>query len=134
MGLDIIGRSPISIKATTWQKQHEELWDLLVPGRGKAQTMQGEMIRIVGKVLHEILDNGGVNWDHDYVQMVEALHKFLQMNSGMEAGLVEEACNLTKKISPRSGKKELYRLNELVVQWVIANPEPVKLGDEDYNR
>lgn len=31
-------------------------------------------------------------------------------------------------------KKALYRLNELVVQWVIANPEPVKLGDEEYNR
>ena len=56
------------------------------------------------------------------------------MGSGIESGLVEEACNLTKKISPHSSKKELYRLNELVVQWVIANPEPVKLGDVDYDR
>ena len=128
------GTSVISIKATTWQKQHEELWNMLVPGKGKAQTMQGEMIRIVGKVLYEILDNGGINWDDDYRQMLRTLHTFLQMGSGIESGLVEEACNLTKKISPHSSKKELYRLNELVVQWVIANPEPVKLGDVDYDR
>lgn len=128
------GTSIISIKATTWQKQHEELWNMLVPGKGKAQTVQGEMIRIVGKVLHEILDSGGINWDEDHQKMLRILHTFLQTGSGMESELVEEACNLTKRISPRSDKKELYRLNELVVQWVMANPKPVKLGDVDYDR
>ena len=107
---------------------------MMVPGKGKAQTMQGEMIRIVGKVLYEILDNGGMNWDDDYRKMLRTLHTFLQTGSGMESELVEEACNLTKRISSRSGKKELYRLNELVVQWVLANPKPVKLGDVDYDR
>jgi len=31
--------SPIHATATTWPKQHQELWDLLVPSSGPAGTM-----------------------------------------------------------------------------------------------
>ena len=59
------GITQISVKGKRWQEQYDELWNMLVPGNGKAKTIQGEMIRIAGKVTHEILDNGGISWDDD---------------------------------------------------------------------
>ena len=44
-------KSQISVKGEKWQDQYNELWNMLVPGNGKANTIQGEMIRIVGKRL-----------------------------------------------------------------------------------
>lgn len=31
-------------------------------------------------------------------------------------------------------KKTLYRLTELIVDWILANPTPILLGDVDYKR
>ena len=128
------GKSKIVVKADTWQKQHNELWNMLVPGRGAANTVQGEVIRIVGKSLREILDNGGMNWDEEYRKMMKALTEYFHMANGMDAALVDEACSLAKNVSSRSSQKMLYRLNELAVKWVIANPEPLSLGKVEYNR
>ncbi|MFR1310340.1 MAG: hypothetical protein ACLSCO_16680 [Gallintestinimicrobium sp.] len=60
------GKTRIEIHAKSWQKQHAELWNLLVPGSGHAGTVQGEVVRISGKLAYELLDNGGINWDADY--------------------------------------------------------------------
>ncbi|MDK8193797.1 hypothetical protein QP794_27315 [Paenibacillus sp. UMB7766-LJ446] len=60
------GTAPIQITATTWSKQHQELWEYLIPPQGHAQTVQGEVIRITGRVSHEVLNNGGGNWDAEY--------------------------------------------------------------------
>ncbi len=48
------GVSPIIVSGTTWQKQFEELWELLIPSNGSAKTIQGEVVRIAGKVRDEI--------------------------------------------------------------------------------
>ena len=46
----------------SWKKLSNELWDLLVPLDNQAETLQGEAIRITGKVAYEVYDNGGINW------------------------------------------------------------------------
>ena len=43
----------------------------------QASTLQGEVIRISGKLSQEILDNGKMNWDKEYLQMVQALLGYL---------------------------------------------------------
>lgn len=43
------GTSPITVCTKCWQAQHNELWNLLIPSQGHAQTIQGEVIRITGK-------------------------------------------------------------------------------------
>lgn len=128
------GKSKIVVKSDTWQKQHAELWDMLVPGRGVAGTIQGELIRIVGKALYEILDNGGINWDDEYRKMMKAMINYFHMADGLESNLVEEACNLAKNVSSRSDEKMLYRLNELTVKWIVANPDPIALEQVEYKR
>lgn len=124
----------ITVKSGIWQTQYEELRQKLVPGSGKAETLQGEMIRIVGKVTYEILDNGGMNWDAEYRKMIDALVGYLNQNGKMDQSLVDEACKIAKKVNTSSDKGELYKLTELVVQWVICNSLPKKLGEVDYNR
>ncbi len=126
------GTSPITVTSSRWQDQYNELWNTLVPGSGKAKTVQGEMIRIVGRVTNEILDNGSINWGDDFKLMLETYSKFLDMNKTLELGLVEEAKRISKSIFSKSDKPELYRLTEITVQWVIANPKPIPLGKVDY--
>lgn len=46
---------------------------MLVPDKGHAFTVQGEVIRIVGKVTRELLDNGSINWDSEYEKLTQAL-------------------------------------------------------------
>lgn len=124
------GESPIVAKANAWQEQHEELWNLLVPGSGHASTVQGEVIRIIGKLCHEILDNGGMNWDREYRKLVKALGDFLRM--GVPAS--EEVLSLARQIGVDSDQKQLYLLNEECVKWVLANPNPIQLGAVKYRR
>ena len=61
------GVSPIQIPDEDDENRaFQMLWDFLVPSCGKAQTAQGEVIRIAGRVQHEFLDNGCINWDEDF--------------------------------------------------------------------
>jgi hypothetical protein len=47
------GASPISVPDGAWPKQHDALWQLLVPGSGSVGTAQGEVIRVSGRLAHE---------------------------------------------------------------------------------
>lgn len=129
------GVSPIRVKATRWQDQFEELWNLLVPPSGHAPTVQGEVVRIAGKVTREILDNGACNWSRDYKKLPQALPGYLAQGNTLEAPLAEEAVRLAKGIGAESDEEELYRLSELVVAWVLRNPEPIAMPERvDYKR
>lgn len=128
------GTARIVVKGTRWQEQYDELWNMLVPGSGKAKTVQGEMIRIVGRVTHEVLDNGGINWDDDFRAMLGALQEFLKKNQSLEEELVEEAVSIAKQVTASTEKKALYRLTEITVNWVVANADPIPLGEVNYWR
>lgn len=128
------GLSPISVNAKTWQKQHGELWELLVPGSGSCQTVQGEVIRITGKAADEIFRNGGGNWDRDYNKMVRSLNDYFMLGKPLPQEQLTETKQLTKAISGGNGDEELGRLSELAVQWVLLNPVPLKLETPDYKR
>ena len=128
------GVSAITVRGNTWKEQYNELWAKLVPASGRAQTVQGEMIRIIGKVSYEILDNGGLNWDDDYRKMLKALSGFMSSFGSSGNAPVDEANRIVKEISASSEEKSLYRLTEIIVNLVVANPQPVPLGDVTYER
>ena len=54
-----------------------ELWEDLVPERGQASSMQGEILRAVGRLAGEDRRNGCVNWDSYYDELVEFLRTSL---------------------------------------------------------
>jgi hypothetical protein len=121
----------ITVSATTWPDQFEELWSQLVPPGGAASTEQGEAIRIAGKLSREILDNGAINWNSDFGAMADQLVGYL--SNRITVGSAREVKRLGALVRRGVGDKaELYRLTELTVAWVLANPRPVPLGSTSY--
>lgn len=127
------GKSRITVSETTWQKQHGELWNLLVPGSGHANTIQGEVIRISGRLGYEILDNGCVNWDKDFKAMAQAFLAYVQMGNPLSKAEIAEVSAIVRSIR-NAYEKEIDRLTQLGVKWVLLNPEPIAVGEVAYRR
>ncbi|WP_342571844.1 ankyrin repeat domain-containing protein [Paenibacillus sp. FSL R5-0749] len=128
------GTTPIQVKETTWPKQHQELWEYLVPAQGHAQTVQGEMIRITGRVSHEVLDNGGGNWDSEYRKMLDALIRHLGTGEPLTPALLQEASDLVSRLHDGYDFDAPARLSELAVLWVVTNPQPIAMAQPEYTR
>lgn len=130
------GASKIIIKAKkNWQKQHDELWNFLVPNAGAARTVQGEVIRITGRISGEMFQNGGGNWDADYRKMTDALLRHFASGVALSPEDLEKAASLATIIRPcGDGYDESLGLSELAVKWVLQNPEPIPLSKINYRR
>ena len=124
----------VSLKSTGWVHQFDELWGLLVPKSGQADTIQGEIIRVVGKLSHEILDNGANDWDKDYNKMLAELENYFAIENDADKETAQEAIALSKKISKKSSYEDLSKLTSLAVKWVVANPTLIKIGRVSYDR
>jgi ankyrin repeat protein len=125
------GHSPVVVKANTWQTQHEELWNLLVPSQGPAATVQGE-IRISGRIADELHRNGGANWDADYKTMADAFLEHVQGGKPLSPPDLAEAAAVVAAVKRETG--DTGRMAELAVKWVMQNPDPVKLNPPSYRR
>jgi hypothetical protein len=119
------GKSPIVVTARSWQKQHGELWGLLVPSQGHAATIQGEVIRISGRIGHELDGNGAINWDSDFDQMADAFRAYVAAGNPLSPSDLADAATVIQAVKRRSG--EAARLCELAVAWVLLNPMPIAL-------
>lgn len=128
------GASSITVSTKEWQAQHHELWSLLVPSKGHAKTVQGEVIRITGKVSYEILDNGGTNWDNQFRKMLKSLIHYFSLGTPLNPPLLQEAAALAKELNSGNGKDQPARLCELAVHWVLSNPNPSTMEQPDYTR
>jgi hypothetical protein len=126
------GVSPITVTTTQWEDQHEELWQFLVPGTGAASTVQGEVIRISGRIGDEIHRNGGANWDRDYNLMADAFVQLVQMGAPFEPVDLDLAKSLVAEVKRREGEPD--ELARLAVKWVLQNPTPIKLQRPAYRR
>ncbi|NHZ41659.1 ankyrin repeat domain-containing protein [Massilia aquatica] len=126
------GRSPITVAAGHWQAQHQELWDALVRPEGYAATVQGEVIRISGRIARELDGNGGCNWDSDYKRMAEALLGHVQSGQPLPAPALAEFAALIGAAKRQSC--DTARLAELSVAWVLLNPQPVAMEKPAYRR
>ncbi|RZJ72859.1 ankyrin repeat domain-containing protein [Flavobacterium sp.] len=127
------GKSQISVDSKTWQKQHQELWELLVPGSGSANTVQGEVIRITGKIARELLDNGAVNWDSDYKKMTNAFVQYVQRGKALATSELDKVKIVAVEVNARNDEN-VYTLSELAVKWVLLNPDPIALDAVGYDR
>lgn len=130
------GVSPIIVSGTSWQNQFEELWEFLIPSSGSAKTVQGELVRIAGKVRDEIYRNGGGNWNTDFKKMLDTFLIYLKSEKTLSNDEIEKASLLVQEIR-KSGDAETDELNflcELATKWVILNSTPVKLDKINYKR
>lgn len=120
------GSSPIVVPEGGWKEVYTALWDSLVPSSGRAQTAQGEAIRISGRIGYEILHNGGGNWDRAYKNLVDGLSDILGSGVSLPDGELSEA-RQHLDVLRRAVHDEfaINRVSELVVAWVRLNLSPI---------
>lgn len=130
------GSAPILVKEGTWEEQYEELWSFLIPSSGTAKTVQGEVIRIPGRVRDELDRNGGVNWDRDYRKMLQALPQYLSLGIPLSEQELAETKELIAQVHGKDFDDEprLDRLCQLAIAWIKQNPEPLLLEKTSYKR
>ncbi len=120
-------------------KAFQMLWDYLVPPSGKAQTAQGEIIRIAGRVQHEFLGNGCVNWDKDFQKMLDAFLKYLQLGNGFNEEDLIIAQTLVELLKENGEKcfiddRLTSTLCSCAMAWVKQNLEVIVPLEAKYNR
>ena len=130
------GSAPILVKEGTWEEQYEELWSFLIPSSGAAKTVQGEVIRIPGRVRDELDRNGGVNWDRDYRKMLQALPQYLSLGISLSDQELAETKELIAQVHGKDfdDGPRLDRLCQLAIAWIKQNSEPLLLEKTSYKR
>ena len=123
----------------TEKEEFQSFWDLLVPPKGKAETAQGEVIRIAGRIEYEFLDNGCINWDEDFKKMLDAFLRYVQLGNGFSGDDLSSA-ELLVHLLKDNGDKGFIDDNlttvlcSCAIAWVKQNPEAIPLLDADYIR
>lgn len=128
------GVSPIVITEEDFSRQYQKLWDYLVPPHGRAKTAQGEAIRIIGRVSHEILDNGGMNWDGEFRKMLRVLSEYLKLGHPLPEEDLTDVIRLTRALRDGRGEDEPEALCAYAVAWVLKNPDVLPPLPADYDR
>jgi len=126
------GQATIHIEGEDWSEQYDFLWDLLVPATGAAATVQGEAIRIVGRIDQELQDNGGINWDHDFNRMAESFAGFIQLGNPLPLEDMQLLQKNAKLLKQKRADSSL--LKKLLVKWIQLNKEPIPLLEVPYKR
>ena len=125
------GQSSIILTGDTWEKRYMQAWDSLVPSSGSATTVQGEVVRIAGRVNDELLRNAMGNWDKEYRKMLTAMSGYLQQGNALSESELAEVADIQKHILEDDGTGS-QRLCELATAWVVQNPQPIALGKVNY--
>ena len=120
-------------------KVFQILWEYLVPPCGKAQTAQGEIIRIAGRVQHEFLGNGCINWDSDFEKMQDDFLRYLQLGNGFKEDDLKVAGVLVELLK-ENGEKSFIddrltsTLCSCAMAWVKQNPKVIIPLEAEYTR
>ncbi len=101
------GVSPIVINAQE-ENIFAALWQQLVPGIGAANSLQGEVIRIAGKIIYELDGNGGINWDADYKKMADAFLEYVSQGNALPNSCWKKLACLLHYLRKRKGSRTVW--------------------------
>lgn len=116
-----------------WKRLHAALWDELVPPRGAAPTVQGELVRCIGSLTDEAYRNGNINWSERQVDQIATLRAHLLDGTFSATRTAELSTLLTRLGHHRrpdlSGDgSPHYRVTEAVVAWCLRHRTLIPLG------
>jgi hypothetical protein len=80
----VIVRSEVDDWVERLDNKNSDLWKELVPETGEANTVQGELVRAIGRLQSECFRNGMMNWGDSsghYEVFTEFVHKTLKIES-----------------------------------------------------
>jgi hypothetical protein len=120
------------MKPYSWKQEQARLWEALVPANGQAATMQGEIIRIVGKLTDQAFRNGNLNWDAEHEKMwrfagrcLDDQATFSEEDRALIKEKIEEIIRDNDTPDLRGDGCCYYIIGEKAVDWCLAHPVPI---------
>jgi hypothetical protein len=115
--------------------EYWRLWDDLVPESGQADTVQGELVRAIGRLAGELSRNGNMNWDDGFRRFVRYLRQHLMNPSAFgkpardqideDLREIEEVGEGTASYSAWDRECAYDRVTDRVVEWCRLHPDPI---------
>ena len=116
-----------------YQSEYDALYQRFVPTSGHADTLQGELVRLIGKLADEFYRNGNINWNDDYRQMVRCLVAVLSQH--FDNPLDKDAIDIYSQQIISAGEtgicyyldaEDQYdKMTDYVVCYCQDNPQPI---------
>ncbi|MBM7070938.1 ankyrin repeat domain-containing protein [Shewanella sp. 202IG2-18] len=81
------------------------VWDNLIPSRGQALTIQGELFRSIEKLRWETQENGCVNWDENHCKFIDFIERTLNESKLFSLGeykKINRSIALLRKIDSKN--------------------------------
>jgi hypothetical protein len=119
--------------------QFGQLWSELVPDTGDAETIQGEAVRIIGRLASEYYRNGNMNWDEDFLFVAQWLRKTLNDETVFSSGVLSQINadidriihnGQTGECPYEDGEDEYDRITDRVVEYCHQNLKPIENDSE----
>lgn len=130
-----VGERFVFDAGATPMRVFSRLWDRLVLDSGQCQKLQGEVIRIGGRVGYEVYDNGGINWDRSFGALLD--HCLCVVCSGLPM-LPSSVARAEAAVASLKGRSMSHQavddITELAVEWVRLNPVLVEMDVPDVGR
>jgi len=115
-----------------WKKEQARLWKTLVPASGPAETLQGELIRLSGKLTDQAYRNGNANWDEYYPTSWRFIGEkisndaiFSQQEKKQIKDSIEEIIRDFDHPDLSGADSAYYLITQRVVDWCMAHPTPI---------
>jgi len=84
------------------------IWENLVPSSGKADTLQGEVLRAIELLAWEAQNNGNLNWDREFDTLIDFLREVFTSSESVIAATMSEEAKL-------SAAEDLHRLSHFLL-------------------
>lgn len=121
-----------------YDNEYKELWKKLVPKSGQADTIQGELVRVIGRLADEFYRNGNGNWNINYRLFTNFLYKHLSDYSVFDMYVVREIRADIQTIRDLGGGREnsydhaenedaFDRVTSRVVEWCKAKSDLIPM-------
>jgi hypothetical protein len=115
--------------------EYERLWKTLMPASGQVLTIQGELVRAIGRLASEAYRNGNCNWDGGFEIFVEFLRENLHDATIFDQDTLDELhANLDfirnagqggADLELEEGEDAYDRVTDRVVEWRHEYPRPI---------
>lgn len=104
-------------------QQYGELWDRLVPDSGRCETLQGEVIRIVGEISNIVCDGGREKRGSSLRVLLNQYIRLISFNSSSSSLYLSRAKAVVVSLQcHNAGMKSVNEIAEIAVEWVRLNP------------
>lgn len=118
-----------TMPSSDWRSEFKRLWTNLVPSQGQANTVQGELVRAVGRLKDEAYRNGNQNFGKNHKMLCKFIRQTLKDPKVFGPDALEEIDKCVDRVLDYehpdvSGTSTCFhRLFEMAVRWCEVHPD-----------